>query len=672
MGHQLKIIPDDIQIDVEDNTDLLSALLKAGIPLRSTCAGNGTCGTCRVVVKSGDYFAKPSPWISPEQKKQGCVLACQTAVLGDLTVEIPAESKLEEIKAVGQEIYTPVENVQQSPDRPEESIFSCQPLAYKIHLTLPNPTLKDNIADFERLKREIDTKTKISNIQIDLPFLKSLSQFVRQINWDMTVTLVENDSAHEIIQIEPGNTEKNAYGIALDIGTTTVVAYLVNLSECKVVSAKASYNRQMSFGDDVISRIIYAEQKEGLKKLNRTICETINDLISALISENKLTRNDILAIQCAGNTTMIHLFLGISPEFIRKEPYIPAVNYPPPIKAAEIGLKINPKGIVSCVHGVSSYIGGDITAGVLACGMHNFSTVSLLIDLGTNGEIVLGNKDWLVAAACSAGPSFEGVGIKSGIRAVEGAIQGISIIDDKTSVAPQGGPAGESSGKSVKIKYTTIGDKKPKGICGSGLIDIPGELLKNGIIDRSGRFVRTEHGDPQKHASPGIQQLIRTNLRKNNDDDFEFVIVPADETSNKKDVVLTESDIANIIRSKGAIFLGIQVLLEEMGLGLENINHVFVSGGFGTYLDVEKSVLIGLLPDIPREKFSFIGNSSITGAKMCILSKEARQKAIEIANEMTYIELSVNTKFMNEFTSALFLPHTDINLFPTVKKRLKL
>jgi len=643
MAHKVKFPQYKKEVEVADNSDLLSAVIKAGIEIRATCAGQGTCGACKVQVLSGPegYFASPSPWISKDEKKAGYVLACQTAVLGDLTVEIPQDTKLEKIQAVGadREDFEDTENIPGTTGQPEKTSFTCQPLARKIYINIPEPTLKDTTPDFERLERELSAKTGISDFNINLPLLRALSRFIRQSNWEVTAGIAEFNSDFEIIQLEAGNTSKNAYGLALDIGTTTVVVHLIDLNTGQITASKGTYNLQMSFGEDVITRIMYAQEKDGLEKLTKAIHDTVNSLIHAVVSENKIFNHDILCIQASGNTSMTHLFLGINPEYIRKEPYIPSVNLPTTVYACELGIKINPKGIISCVPGVASYVGGDITAGVLACGMQDSAETSLLIDLGTNGEIALGNSDWIVSAACSAGPAFEGVGIKSGTRAVDGAIQEIEISADKK-----------------QVKYETINNKKPRGICGTGLIDIPAELLRKGIITRDGKF----NGEK---VSPRI--------RRNEDGELEFVVVYAPETQSGKDIVITESDIANIIRSKGAIFLGIQVLLQEMGLKFENIGKIYISGGFGTYLDVEKAIMIGLLPDLPRNSFQFIGNSSLTGAKICLLSKQAREKAKETAGKMTYIELSVNPKFMNEYTSTLFLPHTDINLFPSVKNQLK-
>lgn len=611
--------------------------------ISSACGGEGTCGRCKVVIKKGRYSSESTPWLTPEEKAQGYVLACTTLPLSDLEVFVPPESRLEKIQVVigkKEELFTPAEAVERAPVRPEEKIFPHSPLVHKYFLKLSSPTVENNRADLERLYLALKTRLDIPFIYTSLPVLRRIAKILRQSpsdgNWQVTASLGERDGFWELLQLEPGDTTKNNYGIALDVGTTTVVTYLVNLNSGEILGAKASYNRQMFFGDDVITRIIYAENEKGLETLHQSVVDTINDLIWSLAQECGVSLNDILVIQAAGNPTMLHLLLRLSPVYIRRHPYVPTVNFPPVVRAVELGIKTNSRGLLNCLPGVASYVGGDITAGVLACGMENFSTLSLLIDLGTNGEMVLGNKDWLVTCACSAGPAFEGVGIKSGIRAMEGAIQKVNV-----------------SGDGKTVNYSTIGDTLPKGICGSGLVDIPAEFFKKGIINREGRFITG--------SSPFIRQ---------NGDTWEFVIAPKDKTAIGGDIIITEDDIQILIRSKGAIFLGSQVLLEEVGLSFDNLANIFIAGGFGTYLDIEKAIIIGLLPDLPREKFHVIGNSSITGAKMCLVSRQARRKTDEIAKKMTYIELSVNPKFMNEYTATLFLPHTNIELFPTVKKML--
>jgi len=620
--------PEKKKIEVNSETDLFHAATDNGLYITSGCAGEGNCGRCKVIIKKGKFRTSPSRFLSDKERKEGYVLACQTYPQTDLEVFIPPESGLKKWSLIKDGVYTAEEPIRK---------WKFSPLARKIYLELPAPTLTDHLSDFERLAREVKTKDKhFPKIKIPLPKLQKLAKFLRDNQWKLTLSLNERG---EIIDYEPRDTSGHSYALALDIGTTTVALSLIDLSRNEVLGQKATYNQQMSFGDDIISRIIHTEtQPQGLENLTQAVRETVNQLISELVKETRIETKNMLAMMVAGNTTMNHLFLSLPPEYIRKEPYLPTANFLPDIKAKEIGINIHPEGTVSFCPNVSSYIGGDVTAGILASGMDEKEELSLLIDLGTNGEMVLGNKDFLVSCACSAGPAFEGVGIKSGIRAMEGAIENIQISSD---------------GK--KVKYTTIGNKPPRGICGSGLVDAVAELFKDGFLDRQGKFI------------PGSSPLIRET-----EEGREFLLVPKKETFKGEDIVLSEGDISTLIRSKGAVFLGACVLLEEMGYRFNDLKRIYLAGMFGTYLDIEKAIIIGLLPDIEKEKFIFLGNSAISGAKLCLLYEEARKKIKEIARKTTYLELSVNPKFMNEYSSTLFLPHTNIDLFPTVKRSLKI
>jgi len=638
---KVTFLPYNKTIEISKATDLLSAAIKAGIKIFNSCGGEGICARCKVIIKKGEFNTEWSGRISGEERKLGYVLACRTTPKTDLVVEVPPESRIEDLEILTAELkrerllglYTPAEEIERIPSL-EERIFTHSPLSTKIYLELPPPTLQDNISDLERLYRELRRNREIPIMQTGLANVRNLGKVLRESNWKITAVLGNRNRTTEIVVIEPGDTTSINFGIALDIGTTTVVAYLVNLNNKEVLGAKASYNRQIDFGEDVISRIMVAEDPYGLEKLHHAVVDTINELIQKLAQENKINLNDIYAVTCAGNTTMIHLLLRVDPTYIRREPYVPTANFVPVIRAGEVGIKIHPRGLLSCIPGVSSYVGGDITAGVLASGMNKLKEISMLIDMGTNGEIVLGNREWLVCCSTSAGPCFEGGGIKWGIRAMKGAIQRVEI--DKN-----------------RVKLSTIGNVKPRGICGSGIIDVVGELFKNGLLERSGKFIVDKN--------PRIVY---------NEEEKEFILAYAEDTEVSQNITITEADIKNVIHSKGAIYTGADVLLKHMGLSFKNVKYFFISGGLGTYLDIEKAIMIGLLPDLPRERFIFIGNSSITGAKMCLLSQEAYEEVETIAKKMTYIDLSTNPEFMNNYSASLFLPHTDIDRFPSVKKIL--
>ncbi len=635
--------PEGKSVLVEKGEDLLHAAVAAGIYLNSSCGGDGVCGRCRVIVKKGEVISDPTGRLSDGERGKGYCLACRTTVKTDIEVEVPPESRLEEEQILTEEakvsrlagIYSQAEEIEVIPEK-EEALFAHSPLATKMYLELPPPTLQDNISDLERLYREIRRDRDIPIMQTGLANLKRLGRLLRESNWRVTVTLGKRNGTVEIVFIEPGDTSDKNYGVAVDVGTTTVVAQLVNLNNHKIVGTKATHNTQANYGEDVISRIIYAGEKDGLERLHHAVIDNINGLISKLAQENNLSLSDIIAVMCAGNMTMTHLLLRVDPGYLRREPYVPTANFVPVIRAAEAGIKANPRGLLSCLPGVSSYVGGDITAGTLASGLNDSEDVSLLIDVGTNGEIVLGNKEWLICCSASAGPAFEGCGVKCGMRAVKGAIQRVAIT-----------PPDE-------VEYVTVGGARPRGICGSGFIDTLSELLKAGVIDRSGK----------------MRKGLKTSRLREGEECPEFVLAWEKETEGDHDIVITETDVANLIRSKGAVYAGAAVLVRSMGLKFEDLGDVFIAGGFGNYLNVEKAIMIGLLPDIPLERIHFIGNSSLRGARQAMLSYEALNKVREIARKMTYFELSVDPIFMDEYTAALFLPHTNMELFPSVGEKL--
>ena len=631
--------PANKKIKVARGTDILNAAIAAGVYINSSCGGEGVCARCKVIVRKGAVHSEPTGRLNKEELKKNYVLACHSTIHSDVEIEIPAASRLEKQQILTDEVkadrlfgvFSKAEVVEKGVEIKERDIFSHSPLATKLFLKLPPPTLKDNVSDLERLYREIRNKTEIQLLQTGLSNVKKLGRLLRESKWEATVLLGKRNGTTEVILIEPGDTSKRNFGVSLDIGTTTIAAQLVDLNSRKTLGTRATHNRQASYGEDVITRMIYAAKKDGLEKLHHVVIDTVNELISSLANEFHVSLSEITGVMCAGNMTMTHLLLRVDPTYIRREPYIPTANFMPVIRAAEAGIKINPRGLLACLPGVSSYVGADITAGVIASGIDEAPKLSMLIDIGTNGEIVLGNKEWLTCCSSSAGPAFEGSGVRSGVRAMEGAIQRVKI-DPKT----------------YEVEYSTIGGAKPAGICGSGYIDILAELLKAKVIDRSGV----------------IKANLPTKRIRQGEDGLEFVIF--------ENVVITQVDITNLIRSKGAIHTAAQVLVNKMNLKLQDIDKIYLAGGFGNYLNIEKSIWIGLLPDLDRKKFEFIGNSSLTGAKFSLLSYDAMAKTREVARKMTYIELSVDPDFMNEYSASLFLPHTDIAAFPTVMKQLSL
>ncbi len=614
---------DGREITVAEGESLYEAFKRHEVYITASCGGKGTCGKCRIRIVDGDCSIRSHGKLSQEERDSGMVLACQSFAEGDLVVDIPVESRL----TVGDKIA--VSRSKDLLDLLRSYSAAISPLVRRTTIELPPPTIDDNISDLERLKRGLDA----AGVELRYPrdFVSRMVGDLRRFNWNVTLGYQE-DSA-EALFIEAAETEGGRYGIAVDIGTTTVVLYLVDLSDGHVVDVASTYNSQMRYGDDVITRIVHATEGGGLADLRKAVVTDINDLIAPLLKRHGLETAHIESVVISGNTTMAHLFWGFNPAYIREEPYIPAANSFPVWKASETGIRLGKNTPVYTVPCVASYVGGDIVSGVIATKMHRNPEISLFMDIGTNGEIVIGNNEWMMTVACSAGPCFEGSGIKHGMRATEGAIESIRIDPD-----------------TLETEIEVIGESKPLGICGSGMIDALSEMFLRGILDQRGKFVR-------ETRSPRVRE---------GEDGLEFVV----HHGEKGDIVLTQVDIENIMRAKAAVYAGVSLLLKEVGFTLDMIDRVYIAGGFGNYLNVERAILIGMLPDLPKDRFHFMGNTSIAGAYLCLLSKEMRKEAEDAASRMTYIELSVKGGFMDEFMSALFIPHTDIEQFPTVKAML--
>ncbi len=633
---KVHIKPQDITVEVEKGTVISEALEIAGVKLLLPCGGQGRCGRCKVVVEKGEVRHRSVARLSPAELKQGYALACQTLIESDVIVFVPPQEELIKHRL-------PTERVVERIALPFPCDTGSNPYIKAFYLEITPPSLADNTTDFERLKRELSIQYHVQALSADLPTLKKLARTLREADWKVTAVVEMHNWARKepprLIDIKPGNTTGRLYGIAVDIGTTSVVVYLVDLNTAQVVDIAAEYNKQISCGEDIISRIVYARKPGGLEHLQRLVVQTINELIAQICQRQNISPDEIYMMTAAGNTTMIHLFLGLWPEPIRLEPYIPTIRHPLPVKASEIGVDINPEATVDCLPGVGSYVGADITAGVLSSGTFSTDKLTLFMDIGTNGEMVLGNFDWLISCACSAGPAFEGAGVESGMRATAGAIEEVWI-----------------NAKNYEATWRTIGDLPPEGLCGSGIISLLAEMFITGVMDKSGRINLSL---PTKRVRIGPHGP-------------EYVVAWKEETRHKeKDIVITEVDISNLLRAKAAIYAGFRTLARAVGVQIADVEQVLIGGAFGKYLNVEKAIQIGLLPDMPWDRFKFLGNTSALGAYICLVCPDMRKKVVEIAEKMTYLELSADNTFTEEFTSALFFPHTDLDAFPSVKRLLK-
>lgn len=624
---ELRLTSDEV-IKLQKAENIYSALKRAGIFIIAPCGGKGLCSKCKVKILKGDYKVKSYGKLGIQERELNISLACQTYPQGDIVIEIPKESQL----IIGDKIA--ITKTKDLLELFKSYKVSISPLTKRVFLDLPKPSISDNLSDLERIKRAIKD-IGIQSITFSYDFGVSMSEILRESNWMVLLTYVDRDtaSAEALFLTHPESCSRR-YGIAVDIGTTTVVVYLVNLINGEVIDIGSTYNSQIRYGDDVITRIIYASEKRGLKELQEAVVSDINNIVNSMLQRHSIEPCEVDSASIAGNTTMSHIFWGVDPSPIREDPYIPPLNYFPLWRAYTVNLSINPQAPIYTHPCIASYVGGDIVAGLLATKLHKNHEISLFMDIGTNGEIAIGNNEWIVTAACSAGPCFEGSGIKCGMRATPGAIEAVKI--DPITYEPF---------------INVIGNITPQGICGSGMIDLMSEMFLTGLIDQKGKLMTGKTGRVKK-----------------GDEGLEYLIYRSD--SHYKDIVLTEVDIENLMRAKAAIYAGLMTLLHEIGLSMDVIKKVYIAGGFGAYINIPKAILLGMLPDLPHDRFVYMGNTSLTGAYLCLLSEELRREEEEIASKMTYIELSVSRRFMDEYVSAMFIPHTDIARFPSVASLL--
>jgi uncharacterized 2Fe-2S/4Fe-4S cluster protein (DUF4445 family) len=615
-------------IELKDKEDIYSALKRSNVYLTAPCGGKGTCSKCRVKIVNGDVEILSYGKLTQKDRQSNIVLACQCIPKSDLLIEILKESQL----IIGDKVA--MSKTKDLYPYLKSYGVDINPSVKGLYIVLPPPTISDNISDLERLKRALQERG-IHNMRFSHRFVSEMADKLRLSDWKVEIIYINEEAGYEAISLNPQGSCSRKYGLAFDIGTTTVVVYLVDLSNGEIVDIGSTYNSQMRYGDDVITRIVHATEGGGLEELRDAVTEDINTIVDSLSQRHEIEKCEIITATISANTTMSHLFWGLNPGSIREEPYIPTLNYFPRWKAGTARLSINPQAPVYTIPCVASYVGGDIVSGVLATKMHRNPEIALFMDIGTNGEIVIGNSEWLMTAACSMGPCFEGSGIRCGMRATSGAIESVKI--DSQTFEPEIG---------------VIGGVKPIGICGSGMIDVISEMFLTGLIDQKGKLLK------------GKTERIREG-----EDGLEYIIFKDEDYHN--DIVITEVDIDNIIRAKAALYAGIKTLLSEVGFSIDSIEKVYIAGGFGNYINIDKAILIGMLPDITKERFLFMGNTSITGAYLCLLSDELRKEVEQIASKMTYIELSVYRSFMDEYMSAMFLPHTDMGEFPSVRERLK-
>jgi len=644
----IKFLPGGREVEVEEGETIIKAARRAGIHINASCGGSGVCGKCRILVEEGEVCEGISEKLSAKDIEAGYRLACSAIIKGDLTVRVPVESGLH---GGGLGIAVPIRHrasmhVYDIEDLREEGIFS--PPVEKLFLELPRATETNNMADASRVIQGLANQYDKRRIIIALPVLRKIRRALRQDDFRVTVTLANPVRAGKtyMVDIQPGNCIRRNFGLSFDIGTTTVYGILLDLNSGKILAEAGKYNGQLSYGEDVISRIVYAEKAEGLDVMQKLVVDTINSIINQLLKEalpsndgeqEGVLREEINSITLAGNTTMTHLLLHLEPDNIRRTPYVPVTTFLPPFRAQDLGINLSRHCVALNYPSISSYVGGDIVAGVMGSGMYRTDRLTLYIDIGTNAEIVIGNREWLVCAACSAGPAFEGGGITHGMRAANGAIEDFSL--NPVTFEPMN---------------ITIGNKPPLGICGSGLLLIVATLFEQSVIDRRGKFNRT---------------LSSSRIRKGRSG-YEFVLAWREENGTDNDIVINEVDIENLIRAKEAIYAGVKTLVEEVGLQITDLEQIILAGAFGSYIDLDAAMTIGLLPEVDSERILYVGNGSLMGAWMSEMSTHIRRDVVEVVRRMTSFELSEVSEFKDQYIASQFLPHTDINLFPGVRSRL--
>jgi uncharacterized 2Fe-2S/4Fe-4S cluster protein (DUF4445 family) len=528
--------PENVSVEMPAGTTILSAANKAGVFVNSLCGGDGVCGRCRVVIARGKAAGGTTEFFTHDEIQQGYILACEGRIESDLVVEIPPETRLVGAPPTAEGEVPYLTDVSKLTRRG----ISLSPLVRKTYLELPRPCLENNVSDLQRLEQALSKAIRTQAFQMGLKVTRRLPAVLRTADWKVTTVTGHRGPLTEIIDVEAGDTTRRNMCIAADIGTTTVVCHLVDLRDGQTLGQSAKYNSQARYGADVIHRIIHAARgPEGENELRQTIVSDLNELVHQLVTRYRLGVQDISLVSAAGNTTMTHLLLGLPAENIRKEPYVGAAYQVPPFRAAEVGLQINPRGLLYCLPGVAGFVGGDVVAGIFATGLSAGERVRMLIDIGTNGEIVVGNEEFLVCASASAGPAFEGAECRSGMRATRGAVDHIRLLDAERV-----------------LSYSTVGSAAPVGICGTGYVDLVAEMMRVGLIDKTGRLREEASG---RRVRPGPSG------------ETEYVVLSAAQAGNERDIAITQGDINNILRAKGAIYAAASVLLRALNLGFADL-----------------------------------------------------------------------------------------------------
>ena len=624
-----------VMIECNAGDNLLELARRANVAIDAPCSGNGSCGKCRVRLIEGELDTMRSRHISDEEFAAGWRLSCNSKVVGDCTVLVPDIASAYQSRMKTADLSSPKEIAifedAQANLKASGIVFDNDFLALDVEMAPPSPD--DTMPDIERLVWAIEEQLTDCKVKIPYAVMVKMAKVLRENDFHVCIKGELQTGVFQCMDICAPD-DKQIVGCAIDIGTTTVTMVFVDMKSGQILAKGSSGNGQIRFGADVINRIIEQSRTGGKKKLQDAIVkETLIPIMANLCKSSGVTPKSILRLSIGSNTTMNHLLLGVDADPVRMDPYIPSFFSWKGLLAGDLKLPANPLAPVIIAPNIGSYVGGDITAGTLASGIWDKDEMSLFIDLGTNGEIVFGNRDFLMSCACSAGPAFEGGDISCGMRATDGAVEACVI--DRDTMEPTLDIVGDEGQKCV-------------GICGSGIIDIIAELFRCKIINARGQFVR--EGRRIARDAHGMGR---------------YILAFPEESEAGREVSINEVDIDNFIRAKGAIFSAIDTLLQSVDMTVEMIDHVYVAGGIGSGINMANAVRIGMFPDVELEKFSYIGNSSLTGAYAMVISDQAVEKTHEVAANMTYLELSTYPGYMDSFVAACFIPHTDARLFPS-------
>lgn len=622
-----------VEVELAEACLITEAADAAGLVLNTSCGGGGTCGGCAVDLVEGTFQRNGETIVVAAGNKPKRVLGCQTRIVSaNWQVRVPKRSLVQ----AGEKIVV---------DFDLSARFAHRPAVRKVAMRLPAPTLEDSLGDFERITRHLQGLGEFERVRPTLAVLQDLPRVMVEAKYQVTATLAQRDDAWDLVAVEAGDTTGRLYGVAVDLGTTTVVCSLVDLNAGRMVDTASCFNQQIQRGEDVASRIVYSGTPENLKELQRlAVVDSIGRMIRLLCAKNQVRVEEIARTVISGNTVMAHLLLGISPVNIGVSPFAPAARLPGSFRASEIGLAMNPAGLVDVVPAIAGYVGGDIVSGIHVCNVHKSKSSDLLIDIGTNGEIALGTPGGMWACATAAGPAYEGSGISCGMRARSGAIERIRIEPGTFEAHCQ-------------VINNSNHNGRPSGICGSGLIDFLAEAFRTGLLERTGRIRKDLPG-----RCPRVKQVeFRGNPM------LAYVVVPREQTDDGlDDILITEKDIEGLLQAKAAIYVGARLLARNAGLQLEQIDRIWLAGGFARHIDIRNAITIGMLPELPLERFDAVGNTSLAGAFAALVDGQTACQFDRIAAMPHIVELNKDPEFEDEYMYALFLPNLMEERFPGV------